>query len=231
MSQRFFSETRISGTQARLEGDEARHLTGVMRAKAGEELTLFDGSGAEFLARITKLGKHAVELEVVERCEVNREADCRVTLAVALPKGERQRWLVEKAVEIGVARLLPLNTQRGVAEANASALERMRRWVIEASKQCGRNQLMEIASPIDVENLAADPSNSLCLVADPGGVAIGEFTGAAANVLVAIGPEGGFSPDELQTMQDRGFRPLRLGPRILRIETAAIASAAHWLVR
>src|SRR5215207_8293431 len=99
MSQRFFVETPIAGTVSRLEGDEARHLLAVMRAKVGDNVMLFDGSGVEFQARIAKLSKREVDVEVLERLEVDREADCQLTLAVALPKGERQRWLVEKSVE------------------------------------------------------------------------------------------------------------------------------------
>lgn len=229
MSQRFFSETPITGAQARLEGDEARHLAGVMRAKVGDELVLFDGSGAEFLARIARLTKHAVEMDIVERREVNREAERALTLAVALPKGERQRWLVEKAVELGVARLIPLETQRGVAEANASALERMRRWVIEASKQCGRNRLMEIASPVAITHLASNADAALRLLAHPGGRALAEFRGDEASVLIAIGPEGGFAPQEIDELRQGGFQVVGLGPRILRIETAALALAAAFV--
>jgi 16S rRNA (uracil1498-N3)-methyltransferase len=229
MSQRFFCETAISGDQARLEGDEARHLTGVMRAKVGDELVLFDGGGAEFLARITRLAKKGVELAIVERREISRESACHLTLAVALPKGERQRWLIEKAVELGVAELIPLETRRGVAEASNSAVERMRRWVIEASKQCGRNRLMKIAAPVALEKFANDGSPALRIVAHPGGGSPAELDQPADRVLIAIGPEGGFAPEEIHTLQDRGFRAVSLGPRILRIETAAIALASLWL--
>jgi 16S rRNA (uracil1498-N3)-methyltransferase len=229
MSQRFFCETPIAGEEARLVGDEARHLTGVMRGKIGDELVLFDGSGAEFRARIARLTKQAVELAIVERREISRESACHVTLAVALPKGERQRWLVEKAVELGVATLIPLETRRGVAEASGSALERMRRWVIEASKQCGRNRLLEIAAPMVVEKLGDEGAPALRLVAHPGDGSPAELDRAAGSLLIAIGPEGGFAPEEIHSLRDRGFQVVSLGPRILRIETAAIALASLWL--
>src|SRR5262245_60455622 len=145
MSDRFFVDTPISGDRAMLIGDEARHLAAVMRAQVGDEVVLFDGSGAEFGARITGLKKNTVELVVLERREISRELPIPLTLAVALPKGDRQKWLVEKATELGVTRLVPLITERGVAQLVESALERLRRAVIEASKQCGRNKLMEIA--------------------------------------------------------------------------------------
>ena len=146
MSDRFFSAAPITGDDAVLSGPEAHHLAHVMRAQVGEIVTLFDDSGQEFSARVRTIGKRDIELEVVERRDVNRESPVRLTLAVALPKGDRQRWLVEKAVELGVAELVPLETQRGVAQPSDAALERLRRSVIEASKQCGRNRLMEIGS-------------------------------------------------------------------------------------
>src|SRR5262249_27080486 len=97
MSERFFVSTPIQGNRAAVTGDEARHMTAVMRVKVGDEATLFDGSGAQFTARVVAIGKHAVELAIVERREVSRELPRSLTLAVALPKGDRQKWLVEKA--------------------------------------------------------------------------------------------------------------------------------------
>src|SRR5262245_41249970 len=135
MSERFFIEPPVTGPRVVLTGDEARHVARVMRAAVGDEVILFDGSGAEFLARITILGKSTIELEIVERRETSRELPMRLTLAVALPKGERQKWLVEKATELSVTCLVPLITERGVAQPTDSALARLRRAVIEASKQ------------------------------------------------------------------------------------------------
>ena len=155
MSERFFVEPPISGPRALLSGDEARHLARVMRASIGDEVILFDGSGVEFLSRIATIGKAQVELEIIERRPVDRESQSRLTLAVALPKGERQKWLVEKATELGVARLVPLITERGIAQPVAAALARLRRTVIEASKQCGRNRLMETGEPVEARDFFA----------------------------------------------------------------------------
>ena len=110
MADRYFVESPIAGDQARLCGAESHHLAHVMRAKPLDEVVLFDGSGAEFLARVERVGRSEIELAVLSRAAVNREARTPLTLAVALPKGDRQRWLVEKAVELGVARLVPLVT-------------------------------------------------------------------------------------------------------------------------
>lgn len=225
MSERFFSEQPILTPRIILAGDEFRHLSSVMRAQLGDELTLFDGSGAEFAARIVRLGKRDAELEIVQRREVRRELPSKLTLAVALPKGDRQKWLVEKLTELGVTRLVPLITERGVAEPTPAAIERLRRGVIEASKQCGRNVLMEIGPPRQVSEWFADgtlPANRV--LADPSGS--GPIPADPGDAVVAIGPEGGFSASELDAARRAGWHFVSLGPRILRVETAAIALAA-----
>jgi 16S rRNA (uracil1498-N3)-methyltransferase len=231
MSERFFVAEPVTGERAELTGDEARHLAAVMRAHVGDLVTLFDGSGYEFTGRIQSIGKRAIELAIVERRQVDRELLFTLTLAVALPKGERQKWLVEKATELGVTRLVPLVTQRGVAQPVESALDRLRRSVIEASKQCGRNRLMEIAAPIAADDLFRAPPQDasrelLCLIADPSGGALPEIGQGNADVLAAIGPEGGFTPMELAAAEAAGWQSVSLGPRTLRVETAAIAVAS-----
>jgi 16S rRNA (uracil1498-N3)-methyltransferase len=228
MSERFFVPEPIVASRITLTGDEARHLTSVMRAKVGDEVTLFDGSGAEFIACIAAIGKHAVELDVAQRHEADRELPFDLTLAVALPKGDRQKWLVEKATELGVTRIVPLVTTRGVAQPVDAALERLRRGVIEASKQCGRNRLMEIAEPQSVSAcVASTPQDAVRLWADPTGKPLSGLQPAGASQIhCAIGPEGGFTLEETATAKKSGWRLVSLGPRILRIETAALMLAA-----
>ena len=232
MGDRYFVETPITGPRAVLTGDEAHHLLHVMRAKAGQEVTLFDGSGAEFTARVERLGRSEIELAVGERTAADRESPLELSLAVALPKGDRQRWLVEKAVELGVARLVPLETSRGVAQPVDKALARLRRAVIEASKQCGRNRLMEISPAQTWQSYcsAAAPPGGVQVLADPSGDAklsgiLRDRQGVRA-VEAAIGPEGGWTNEELHAGRTHGWRVIGLGPRILRVETAALAIAA-----
>lgn len=232
MTQRYFCDAVITGSRAALSGGEAQHLARVMRARAGDVVVLFDGSGAEFSARIDRIGKSAVELSIVERREVDRELPFSLTLAVALPKGDRQRWLVEKAVELGVTRLVPLVTARGVADGRA-AVDRLRRAVIEASKQCGRNRLMEIAAPQAWSDLAGDVDGpqTMRLFAHPTNAAdiatqAAAHVECAKSVAISVGPEGGWTDDEVAVARNYGWRFVDLGPRILRVETAAIALAA-----
>ncbi|MDX1944093.1 MAG: 16S rRNA (uracil(1498)-N(3))-methyltransferase [Pirellulaceae bacterium] len=226
MSERFFVAAPIAGDSAELVGDEARHLTAVMRAAVGDEVVLFDGSGGEFLARVTAISKRAVELAIALRREPARELPQPLTLAVALPKGDRQKWLIEKATELGVTCLVPLVTERGVALPVESALDRLRRSVVEACKQCGRNRLLEIASPANAADYFRQvPANAERWIADPVGVAV-PAAAVLRPIFCAIGPEGGFTPAEVAAAFSAGWRAVSLGPRILRVETAAIALAA-----
>jgi 16S rRNA (uracil1498-N3)-methyltransferase len=229
MSERFFLASPPQGGRATLVGDEARHLTRVLRARVGDAVRVFDGSGLEWPARVAAIGRDEVELALGEPA-AGVVADARLTLAVALPKGERQKWLVEKLTELGVARLVPLDTERGVAEATPAALERLRRGVIEASKQCGRNTLMEIGAPVTLEVLVAARSPAtLGIVAHPGGEALGRIPAAtpAADIIAAVGPEGGFTDAEVAAATAGGFHAVSLGPHVLRVETAAVALAAR----
>ena len=241
MSDRYFVESPVASERAVLSGAEAHHLLHVMRAKVGTRVTLFDGSGWQFDAVVQRTGRGEVELAIAGRQEIDREAQIAVTLGVALPKGDRQKWLVEKAVELGVARLVPLETERGVAQPAENALERLRRGVIEASKQCGRNRLMEIAEPKAWPEFLMEGATAACrLVAHPtnptkepnGGTRRPSELGARRPTLLqdtalAVGPEGGFSDKEIALAIAGGWQPVDLGPRILRVETAALALAAR----
>ncbi len=231
MTHRYFSETPITGDSAVLADTEAHHLMHVMRAKAGDEVVLFDGTGAEFVACVRKVGRGSVELSVLRREVVDREVPVPVVLGVALPKGDRQKWLVEKVVELGATRVVPLITARSVAEVGRNTLGRLRRSVIDASKQCGRNQLMEIAEAQPWEDfVGAAGDDALRWLAHVGGsegdhpVVVARELGPCARggFVLAVGPEGGFAEDEVARAIDAGWKPIGLGPRILRVETAAL---------
>ncbi|NLF06742.1 MAG: 16S rRNA (uracil(1498)-N(3))-methyltransferase [Pirellulaceae bacterium] len=235
MSDRYFSDEPISGGQAELTGAEAHHLIHVMRAEPGVKVVLFDGGGDEFHAIVDRVGRDNVSLSVVSREQVDRELPLNVSLAVALPKGDRQRWLVEKAVELGVSRLVPVSVSRAVARPNEQTLMRLRRTVVEASKQCGRNRLMQIERPLAwpdfIDKTIGAPNR---LLAHPGLETLHPaIDRERAECLLAVGPEGGFTEAEVSSALSAGWRGVDLGPRILRVETAAIimASMVVWQYR
>jgi 16S rRNA (uracil1498-N3)-methyltransferase len=222
MTRRYFCETPIVAARAELAGSEAHHLLHVARAAPGTQVVLFDGSGCEFEASVLACGRSTVELAVGERRAIDRELPFELTLGVALPKGDRQRWLVEKSVELGVTRLVPLATER----CEVHGRDKLERYVIEASKQCGRNRLMEIAPERRWANWLADAGAGADVrrwVAQPDGAAIGGADLACRTTFLAIGPEGGLTEGEVAAAVAAGWQPIRLGPRILRIETAALA--------
>jgi 16S rRNA (uracil1498-N3)-methyltransferase len=230
MSERFFLTQPPRDGRAVLTGDEARHLARVMRCAVGDEVVVFDGRGTSWRARVATIGRDEVGLELGAAAIASATPRVPLTLAVALPKGERQKWLVEKLTELGVARLVPLATTRGVAEATPAAVERLARGVIEACKQCGRDALMEIAPPRSVAEIARDLGHGVTLVvADRDGLPLDTSAGEGRPIIAVVGPEGGLTAEELATLEAAGGRRVSLGPHVLRVETAAIALAARWV--
>jgi len=242
MQRRFFSAAPITGRECLLTGDEAHHLAHVLRASVGDKVILFDNSGFEFVAHIEAINKRDVLLSVDRKELVDRELPGVLHIGVALPKGERQKWLIEKAVELGVTALTPLRTVHGVAQPTPEAIERLRRQVIEATKQCARNRLMTIhpSAALD-EFCTAMPDAALRLIAHPQQamqleqqIAAFPMHSREAGIAIAIGPEGGWAETELATASACGWLPVNLGKRILRVETAVCAAAAigaSWMER
>lgn len=226
MGYRFFAATPITSNRATLRGAEAHHLQHVMRATVGDEITLFDGSGQEFSGRIERMGRSQVEVVLTGGEAVSREPLRKTVVGLALPKGNRQRWVIEKLTELGVTRMVPLKTARSVAHPNQSAFKKFERFIVEACKQCGRNHLMECSPLTAFEDfLASAPDFAVKWIADPQGkpACHGECDGRS--VYLAIGPEGGFTREECREAVAAGWQAVSLGPRVLRAETAAIVLA------
>jgi 16S rRNA (uracil1498-N3)-methyltransferase len=216
--------------RAMLIGDEAKHLSRVRRVGVGERVELFDGRGRIAEAEVAEIGRDRVELAILTEGPGGRELDGRLILATAVPKGERFDWLVEKATELGVTRLVPILTERSVVDPRAGKLERLRRLIVEACKQSGRSSLMELDDPVDWDEWLrfGNVGVETRLVAHPGGGRIPEVEGGL-NVTIAIGPEGGFTDTEIAGAEQAGYQRIGLGPTILRVETAALAACAGLL--
>lgn len=226
MSHRFFLSQTPTEDTARLEGDEARHLARVMRAKTGDTVELFDGQGTSWTATVQAIQRNHVSLRLDQKQSETISNKPTITLAVALPKGDRQKWLIEKITELGTDSLVPLTTTRSVAEPTAAAISRLQRGVIESCKQSGRNRLLEITQPQSLHNLLTTSSASLRILACPDGTPMQSILlKPIDNVLIAIGPEGGFTDEEIRNANASGFAQMSLCQNILRIETAAIAAA------
>lgn len=233
MPDRFYCPDLPENGTVALPPEEAHHACSVLRMKQGDALILFDGAGHEASAHIVASKKKSVEAEIESRQEINRESRRALTIAVALPKGDRQKWLIEKCVELGAARILPLDVQRCVAKPEKQVVERLQRQVIEASKQCRRNALMQILEPMNwAAFLQSVSAGAYCQkwIAHPGGKTVSQLLKESpeeGNFLAAVGPEGGFTEEECAQAIEAGFIQASLGARILRIETAAVSLAAQ----
>ncbi|MDA7950359.1 MAG: 16S rRNA (uracil(1498)-N(3))-methyltransferase [Pirellulaceae bacterium] len=227
---RFFSLEKLElDREVTLDESESQHLAKALRKQVGHEVTLFDGTGGEYRATITEVRKKVTTLVCNEYFDINRKNQRRLTIGVALPKGDRQKWLVEKLTELGVSTLVPLLTERGVAQPTGSVLERLTKNVLAACKQSGRNIPMEI-QPAQKFNdfLGTVGMTGSRFFAHPGERQIGptaEGLAGEEEVAWAIGPEGGFSTGEVKEAKFAGWKPVCLGPVIYRIETAALLVA------
>jgi 16S rRNA (uracil1498-N3)-methyltransferase len=214
--------------QVELDGAPAHYLGTVLRLKEDAELLLFDGQSGEWLSKIVLVRKGRMVL-VAERQTREIEVVPDLWLAFAPVKKGRVDWLVEKAVELGVARLLPVVTQRTIV--GKLNLERMRAHIVEAAEQCGRTALADIEEPMKLEAFlkARNPSRTLYFADENGGDPAATSFGPGP-ALILTGPEGGFTPDEAALIRAApNARPISLGPRILRAETAALAAISTWM--
>lgn len=229
MLDRFFAPTSFDRPVIELPEEESHHLARVLRKGVGDHITIFDGQGRAATAAVDAVGRRAVRVRVVEPISIEVPARRHIVLATAVPKGDRARWLVEKATEIGVDVWVPLQTARSIVDPRAARLDKLRQTVVAACKQCGRNRLMEVCEPRAWPDLLTEvnPGTRL-LVADPAGAPAMEVLPQrnAARLLVAVGPEGGFTSEELTFAAGLGAEFVSLGPHVLRIETAAVALAA-----
>ncbi len=235
-SPRFYSpETLSVGASVALSESAARHAARVLRLREGDELILFDGRGGEFLARIDRCGKDEVLAELLTWRDNECESPLDVTLVQALQSGEKMDLTVQKAVELGAKRIVPVASKRSVVRLEGErARRRVEHWravAASACEQCGRNRLPEIselenlrqwlARPADggVLRLMLDPrsANTLQTLVRPDG---------GQRVELLIGPEGGLAPEEESMAVEAGFAGIRLGPRVLRTETAGLAALA-----
>lgn len=229
MSERFYSAEPITSDQVVLADSEAHHLLHVMRVSPGNRVTLFDGSGAEFVAEVVASRRSQVEFAILSRTEIDRELAFPLIVGVALPKGDRQKWLVEKLTELGISQLVPLVTERSVAEPKPASRARLEQAVIKASKQCGRNLLMDIAAAKRWEEFVRDwrdeaGPDTQCIIAHPGGDPMVDYpTRLHGARVLAVGPEGGFTEHEVELAVKQQWQVVSLGRRILRVETAALA--------
>jgi len=230
MADRFFTPNPIPLGEFVLDGPEGHHLATVRRFALGDRVVLFNGDGHDYPAEVLSLGKKSAVLTVDPPIVVNREIGFKLVVASALPKGDRADFLIEKLTELGVTRFIPLITTRSVVVPKENVVEKFTRAVIEASKQCGRNVLMAIERPCRWNELIQRTNGSMVRYVLDTFHQVEPFRGDSKkrqDVLIAIGPEGGFTAEEVATSIQAEWQPVTLGPRVLRVETAALAAVAR----
>ena len=227
MGERFYLPGPWRSPELTLDGPEAHHLARVMRLPVGSCVLLFDGQGCEARATVIGLEKRDVQLRIIDQSTAALPTPVPITLAVAPPKGDRFRWLVEKATEIGVARLIPLLTKRTVVDPGDAKLDKLRQTMLAACKQSGRSHAMAIDSPTPFAAVLEQRSSQQSLLFDPSGNRAANFSDPpATGYLLFVGPEGGFDRQEVEAATAAQVAIARLGRTILRAETAAVAVAA-----
>ena len=212
---------------------EIRHIGKVLRLKAGDEVMLFDGEGKEYHASLTRLSPREISLTLLRGpSSVAAESPLKIILGVGLLKSYKLDWLIQKTTELGVAEVVPFYSLHVVPrweEAPPLAGSKQSRWekiASEAAKQCGRAQVPKIHSPCSFEEMLAMKSEETTKILlwekEPAGSLKNVLASSVSPIFALIGPEGGFSDEEALRAREAGFQPIRLGPRILRAETAGI---------
>lgn len=217
--------------QLALEDEAAAHLGRVLRARPGEAVVLFDGSGAEFAAEVVTANRRTVEIAVGARREVDRESRLELVLLQGICRNERMDWVVRKATELGVAAIRPVQTERSLVKLDparvAGRIEHWRAIAISACEQCGRNVLPDILPPLPVTAALSAHKGATGVLLDPQAEhGLEKLRPSPGPLCLLVGPEGGLDERERAAARAAGYTGIRLGPRVLRTETAALAALA-----
>ncbi len=232
---RFYTPFHADQKNIWLDSSEGHHVVHVKRLKIGDSLALFNGKGDECRAEIIEIKESRVKVELYQYKTISKENQAKVDIAFAIPKGKRSHLLIQKCTELGVHKLIPTNYERSIVKLKVDSSAKIEKWQkisIEASKQCGRNTISEICEIVDFENMLKDIDNYdlplfACNQLDANNLknTLQEYPDLN-NVIIFIGPEGGFTPNEIEMAKKAGCKFVNLGQLILRVETAAIAVSA-----
>jgi 16S rRNA (uracil1498-N3)-methyltransferase len=227
---RFYVDAPLrAGGACLLPEDSVHHAIHVLRLRPGDAITLFNGRGGEYAGRIASMEKLRIAADVLAHDPVERESPLRVTLVQGVSSGERMEFTIRKAVELGVAEIRPVLAAASVArpkgERAASRQAHWQRIAISACEQCGRNRLPTVHPLVNVKDYRVEGNSTGILLSPSSGLAFSKISAQVKNeAILAAGPEAGFSAEEERAFLEAGFVPARLGPRVLRTETAALAA-------
>jgi len=227
----FVDQPLKPGARIALPEDAAAHLVRVLRMQPGDRCMLFNGDGGEYAATIVIANKRGVDADVGARTEVDNESPLRIALVQGIARGEKMDWILQKATELGVASVLPVQSDRSEVKLDAErAVKRLAHWrsvVVSACEQSGRARVPEVEAAQPLANVGTRLASTHRYLLDPEAKdAIATMPAIDGDCVLAVGPEGGWSERDRAVLEAAGFKGLRLGPRILRTETAGIAAIA-----
>lgn len=231
---RFFIEN-VSGDSITISGQDAAHITKSLRMKVGEKLTVCGGQGLDFICEISGIVENSVQLRVMETVITDSEPSIKITLYQGYPKGDKLELIIEKSIELGVNKIVPVLMQRSVSRPDAKSAikkhERHQKLALSAAKQCGRGIIPQVEPMINFSQMISGLPQHQAVVffyecgGEPLSSVIGKITAAKlTDIAIVIGPEGGFDTNEAETLKNSGAFTATLGKRILRTETAPIAA-------
>lgn len=231
MVPRFYLDAPLrAGGVCTLSEDAAHHAVHVLRLREGDEVTLFNGRGGEFGARIASMQRLRISIDLLQHRAIERESPLRITLVQGVSSGERMDSTVRKAVELGAAEVQPVLATRSVARPKGERAESRRsHWqkvVVAACEQCGRNKVPEVLALISVSDYRATGPGMKILLSPTAERPLSKIPLQGNDFVLAAGPEAGFTEQEEAQLVEAGFVPASLGPRVLRTETAAVAALA-----
>ena len=227
----FIDRSQIDDASLFIVGDDARHISRSLRMAVGDEITVCDGEGTEYLSRLCKIRDERCDARIIEKKASLSEPKSKITLFMAYPKSDKLEIVIQKAVELGASKIVPFESSRCIKKPKADKVtqrtQRLTRIAEEAAKQCGRATLPEVSLPLSFSEMISCAKEAelpiFCYEGD-GTVSLkkllDEFDCPPKTVSVVVGSEGGFSPEEALFAENAGFRMANLGPRILRCETA-----------
>lgn len=228
LSRIYTTQALLSGAAVVLEDDVAHYIGKVLRMRPGEQVALFNGRDGEHLAQLTQVDKRTVTVQLLERREPQGDPLLRIHLGLGLSRGERMDYAVQKATEAGVHSITPLLTERCEVKIKSdrvdNRLNHLERIAISACEQSGRCAVPEVLAPVSLQEWLAQERQGACFVLDHRGATGMSAAITPSDVTLLIGPEGGLSDTEVQSACSAGFQSVRLGPRVLRTETAPVVA-------
>lgn len=231
---RFFIEN-VSGDFINISGQDASHIVKSLRMKQGDSLTVCGGQGVDFICEIVGISDNSVQLKVIDKVSTDSEPSLKITLYQGYPKGDKLELIIEKSIELGVNKIVPVLMQRSVSRPDAKSAvkkhERHQKLALSAAKQCGRGIIPDVNEMISFRQMTAELAKHQAVIffyecgGEPLSAVIGKITARQiTDIAIVIGPEGGFDPVEADALKESGAVTATLGKRILRTETAPLAA-------